>query len=56
VLEVGIVLQVPTPSALSHTWTLKWVYKELGSATFHFNNLAELMVFVEELPLHWPVL
>jgi hypothetical protein len=33
VLEVGIVLQVPTPSALPHTWTLKWVYKELGSAT-----------------------
>ncbi len=32
-LEVGIVLQVPTPSALPHTWTLKWVYKELGSAT-----------------------
>jgi hypothetical protein len=36
VLEVGIVLQVPTPSALPHTWTLKWVYKELGSATFMF--------------------
>jgi hypothetical protein len=33
VLEVGIVIQVPTPSALPHTWTLKWVYKELGSAT-----------------------
>jgi hypothetical protein len=33
VLEVGIVLQVPTPSALPHTWTLKWVYKELGGAT-----------------------
>jgi hypothetical protein len=33
VLEVGIVFQVPTPSALPHTWTLKWVYKELGSAT-----------------------
>jgi hypothetical protein len=33
VLEVGIVLQVRTPSALPHTWTLKWVYKELGSAT-----------------------
>jgi hypothetical protein len=27
------VLQVPTPSALPHTWTLKWAYKELGSAT-----------------------
>ncbi len=26
-------LQVPTPSALPQTWTLKWVYKELGSAT-----------------------
>jgi hypothetical protein len=24
--------------------------------SFHFNNLAELMVFVEELPLRWPVL
>jgi hypothetical protein len=33
VLEVGIVLQVPTPSALPHTWTLKWVYKELGGVT-----------------------
>jgi hypothetical protein len=33
VLEVGIVLQVPTPSALPHTWTFKWVYKELGGAT-----------------------
>jgi hypothetical protein len=33
VLEVRIVLQVPTPSALPHTWTLKWVYKELESAT-----------------------
>ncbi len=32
-LEVGIVLQVPTPSALPQTWTFKWVYKELGSAT-----------------------
>jgi len=30
---VGIVPQVPTASALPHTWTLKWVYKELGSAT-----------------------
>jgi hypothetical protein len=38
VLEVGIVLQVPTPSALPHTWTLKWVYKELGSATIKVNN------------------
>jgi hypothetical protein len=27
------VLQVPTPSALPHTWTLKWVYKELGGVT-----------------------
>jgi hypothetical protein len=26
-------LQVPTPFALPHTWTLKWVYKELGSAS-----------------------
>jgi hypothetical protein len=26
-------LQVPTLSALPHTWTLKWVYKELGSAS-----------------------
>jgi hypothetical protein len=34
VLEVGIVLQVPTPSALPHIWTLKWVYKELGGATW----------------------
>jgi hypothetical protein len=33
VLEVGIVLQVPTASALPQTWTLKWVYKGLGSAT-----------------------
>jgi len=33
VLEVGIVPQVPTASALPHTWTLKWVYKELGGAT-----------------------
>jgi hypothetical protein len=33
VLEVGIVFQIPTPSALPHTWTLKWVYKELWSAT-----------------------
>jgi len=32
------VLQVPTPSALSHTWTLKWVYKELGSATNSIPN------------------
>jgi hypothetical protein len=33
VLEIGIVPQVPTASALPHTWTLKWVYKELGGAT-----------------------
>jgi len=33
VLEVGIVPQVPTASALPHTWTLKWVYKEFGSTT-----------------------
>jgi hypothetical protein len=33
VLEVEIVPQVPIASALPHTWTLKWVYKELGSAT-----------------------
>jgi hypothetical protein len=33
VLEVGIVPQVPTASALPHTRTLKWVYKELGGAT-----------------------
>jgi len=33
VLEVGIVPQVPTASALPHTWTLKWVYKELGGVT-----------------------
>ncbi len=32
-LEVGIVPQVPTASALPHTWTLKWVHKELGIAT-----------------------
>jgi hypothetical protein len=38
VLEVGIVLQVPTPSALPHTWTLKWVYKELGSAIVNTIN------------------
>ncbi|CAM6042441.1 unnamed protein product, partial [Sphagnum compactum] len=25
VLEVGSVLQVPTPSALPHTWTLKYL-------------------------------
>ncbi len=33
-------LQVPTPSTLPHTWTLKWVYKELGSATIevHFKD------------------
>ncbi len=35
VLEVRIVPQVPTTSALPHTWTLKWVYKELGSATIY---------------------
>ncbi len=29
-------LQVPTASALPQTWTLKWVYKELGSATRGF--------------------
>jgi hypothetical protein len=33
VLEVGIMPQVPTTLALPHTWTLKWVYKELESAT-----------------------
>ncbi len=32
-LEVGIVPQVPTASALPYTWTLKWVYKELGGTT-----------------------
>jgi len=33
VLEVGIVPQVPTASTSPHTWTLKWVHKELGSVT-----------------------
>jgi hypothetical protein len=42
VLEVGIVLQVPTPSALPHTWTLKWVYKELGSATVEVKREEEV--------------
>jgi hypothetical protein len=31
-------LQVPTPSALPLTWTLKWVYKELGSASHNLND------------------
>jgi hypothetical protein len=43
VLEVGIVLQVPTPSALPQTWTLKWVYKGLGSATPSLAKVKEVM-------------
>jgi hypothetical protein len=36
-------LQVPTPSALPHTWTLKWVYKELGSASQEQKHLLKWM-------------
>jgi hypothetical protein len=30
--------------------------KKRTVGSFHFNNLAELMVFMEELSLRWPVL
>jgi hypothetical protein len=65
VLEVGIVLQVPTPSALPHTWTLKWVYEELGSATPRLKKripsnlgsqfatlVANVITFISNLGLH----
>jgi hypothetical protein len=46
VLEVEIVPQVPTASALPHTWTLKWVYKELGGAT---HTMLEKWIMMDEL-------
>jgi hypothetical protein len=53
VLEVGIVPQVPTPSALPQTWTLKGVYKELGSATASPSHLAQSGVATLTLMLNY---
>ncbi len=53
VLEVRIVPQVPTASALPHIWTLKWVYKELGGATGHHAKACNTnLVKPQEGPAH----